>query len=96
MSRGHVRETAEYLAGRGFVVATAPLVGTHTALVKLDVEDLDASARSRARHRAPPGNSRSSIRSASASWVSDQGGMAGVAAAMRNRDVRRVRQPGLR
>ncbi len=36
---------SEYLAGRGFVVATCPLVGTHTQLVKLDIEDLETQVR---------------------------------------------------
>jgi dienelactone hydrolase len=35
----------EYLAGHGFVVATCPLVGTHSPLVHLDVEDLETQVR---------------------------------------------------
>jgi len=79
--------TAEYLAGRGFVVATAPLVGTHTALVKLDVEDLETQVRdlelviARARQFSFVDPERLGV------IGFDQGGMAGVVLAMRNRDV---------
>ena len=45
--------TAEYLAGRGFVVATAPLVGTHTATRETQrAGSRDADSRPRVRHRA--------------------------------------------
>ena len=79
--------TAEYLAGRGFVVATAPLVGTHTALVRLDVEDLETQVRdlelviARARQFSFVDPGRLGV------MGFDQGGMAGVVLAMRNRDV---------
>jgi hypothetical protein len=79
--------TAEYLAGRGFVVATAPLVGTHTALVRLDVEDLETQIRdlelvvARARQFSFVDPERLGV------MGFDQGGMAGVVLAMRNRDV---------
>jgi dienelactone hydrolase len=79
--------TAEYLAGRGFVVATAPLVGTHTALVKLDVPDLETQIRdlelaiARARQFAFVDPERLGV------MGFDLGGMAGVVLAMRNRDV---------
>ena len=36
---------AEYLAGRGFVVATCPLVGTNSPLVRIDVQDLETQVR---------------------------------------------------
>ena len=79
--------TAEYLAGRGFVVATAPLVGTHTALVRLVVEDLETQVRdlelviARARQFSFVDPERLGV------MGFDQGGMAGVVLAMRNRDV---------
>ncbi|HEX7235690.1 MAG TPA: hypothetical protein VF405_01940 [Gammaproteobacteria bacterium] len=79
--------TAEYLAGRGFVVATAPLVGTHTTLVRLVVEDLETQVRdlefviARARQFSFVDPERLGV------MGFDQGGMAGVVLAMRNRDV---------
>jgi hypothetical protein len=79
--------TAEYLAGRGFVVATAPLVGTRTALVRLDVTDLETQMRdlelviARARQFSFVDAERLGV------LGFDQGGMAGVVLAMRNRDV---------
>jgi hypothetical protein len=36
---------AEYLAGRGFVVVTVPLVGTNSALVRVDAQDLETQVR---------------------------------------------------
>lgn len=36
---------AEYLAGRGFVVVTDPLVGTNSPLVRLDAQDLETQVR---------------------------------------------------
>jgi dienelactone hydrolase len=78
---------AEYLAGRGFVVATAPLVGTHTAIVRLDVPDLETQIRdlelvvARARQFAFVDPERLGV------MGFDMGGMAGVVLAMRNRDV---------
>jgi pimeloyl-ACP methyl ester carboxylesterase len=77
----------EYLASHGFVVATCPLVGTHSPLVSLDVTDLETQVRDlelvlsrvRALH-----------------WVSphrlgllgfDMGGMACLIMAMRNPDT---------
>ena len=36
---------AEYLAGRGFVVVTEPLVGTNSPLVRLDAQDLETQVR---------------------------------------------------
>jgi hypothetical protein len=36
---------AEYLAGRGFVVVTVPLVGTNSPLVRLDAQDLETQVR---------------------------------------------------
>jgi tetratricopeptide (TPR) repeat protein len=79
--------TAEYLAGRGFVVATAPLVGTHIAIVKLDTQDLETQIRdlelviARARQFSFVDAERLGV------MGFDQGGMAGVVLTMRNRDV---------
>jgi dienelactone hydrolase len=79
--------TAEYLAGRGFVVATAPLVGTQIALVRLVVADLETQIRdlelviARARQFPFVDPERLGV------MGFDQGGMAGVVLAMRNRDV---------
>jgi dienelactone hydrolase len=79
--------TAEYLAGRGFVVATAPLVGTHTTPVRLVVEDLETQVRdlefviARARQFSFVDAERLGV------LGFDQGGMAGAVLAMRNRDV---------
>jgi len=79
--------TAEYLAGHGFVVATAPLVGTHVSIVKLDTQDLETQIRdlefaiARARQFPFVDVERLGV------MGFDQGGMAGVVLAMRNRDV---------
>jgi dienelactone hydrolase len=79
--------TAEYLAGRGFVVATAPLVGTHTALPRLIVPDLETQIRDlefvigRTRQFSFVDTQRLGV------VGFDQGGMAGVVLAMRNRGV---------
>lgn len=78
---------SEYLAGRGFVVATCPLVGTHSPLVKLDVEDLETQIRdlefviARAREFAPVSPEKLGV------MGFDMGGMAGLILAMRNADV---------
>jgi hypothetical protein len=77
----------EYLAGRGFVVATAPLVGTNSPVVKVDAQDLESEVRDLEFAIA---------RSRQLSFVSpdklgviglDMGGMAGLLLAMRNREV---------
>jgi dienelactone hydrolase len=78
---------AEYLAGRGFVVATSPLVGTHVAIPRLIVPDLETQIRdlefviARARELPFVDSRRLGV------IGFDQGGMAGVVLAMRNRDV---------
>jgi dienelactone hydrolase len=78
---------AEYLAGRGFVVATAPLVGTHIAVVRLTVPDLETQIRdlefviALARQLPFVDAERLGV------IGFDQGGMAGVVLTMRNRDV---------
>jgi dienelactone hydrolase len=79
--------TAEYLAGHGFAVVTAPFVGTHTHVVKLDTEDLETQVRdlefaiARARQFSFVSVDRLGV------YGFDMGGMAGVVLAMRNRDV---------
>ena len=78
---------SEYLAGRGFVVATCPLVGTHTPLVKLDVEDLETQVRDLefviARAREFPHVSPDKL----GVMGFDMGGMVGLILAMRNAGV---------
>ena len=78
---------SEYLAGRGFVVATCPLVGTHSPLVKVDVEDLETQVRDLefviARARGFPHVSLDKL----GVMGFDMGGMAGVILAMRNLGV---------
>ena len=78
---------AEYLAARGFVVGTAPLAGTNSPIVRLDVPDLETQVRDMefviARARELPFVSRDSL----GVLGFDMGGMAGVLLAMRNRDV---------
>ena len=77
----------EYLAGRGFVVATAPLVGTNSPVARVDAQDLENEVRDLEFVIA---------RSRELSFVSqdklgvvgtDMGGMAGLLLTMRNRDV---------
>ena len=77
----------EFLAGRGFVVATTPLVGTNSALVRVDAEDLESVARDleyvvgRVRQLTFVSPDRLGV------LGFDQGGMAGLILAMRNPDV---------
>jgi hypothetical protein len=79
--------TAEYLASRGFVVATAPLVGTDVAIVKLDGRDLETQVRdlefviARARQFPFVDGERLGV------LGFDMGGMAGLVLTMRNHDV---------
>jgi dienelactone hydrolase len=79
--------TAEYLAARGFVVATAPLVGTNSPIVRLDVPGLETQVRDLefviAKARELPFVSRNAL----GVLGFDMGGMAGVLLAMRNPDV---------
>jgi pimeloyl-ACP methyl ester carboxylesterase len=78
---------SEYLASRGFVVATCPLVGTHSPLVSLDVIDLETQVRdmefviARARAESFVSQERLGV------FGFDMGGMAAVVLAMRNLDV---------
>jgi dienelactone hydrolase len=78
---------AEYLAGHGFVVATAPLVGTQIAITRVVVVDLETQIRdlevviARARQLSFVDAERLGV------LGFDQGGMAGVVLTMRNRDV---------
>jgi pimeloyl-ACP methyl ester carboxylesterase len=77
----------EFLASHGFVVATAPLVGTHSPLVSLDVMDLETQVRDLelviARARELPFVSREKLGLVGF----DMGGMACLILAMRNPDV---------
>ncbi|HEY7334120.1 MAG TPA: tetratricopeptide repeat protein [Bryobacteraceae bacterium] len=78
---------SEFLAGRGFVVVTTPLVGTNSMVVRNDVQDLETQVRdlefaiARARQLPFVSGDRLGV------LGFDQGGMAGVLLAMRNRDV---------
>jgi hypothetical protein len=78
---------AEYLAGRGFVVATIPLVGTASPIVKVDRQDLETEVRDLefviARARRLPFVSQDKLGIVGF----DLGGMAGLILTMRNRDV---------
>jgi len=78
---------AEYLAGRGFVVATAPLVGTASPIIKVDRQDLETEVRDLefviARARGLPFVSPDKL----GIIGFDLGGMAGLILTMRNRDV---------
>lgn len=78
---------AEYLAGRGFVVATCPLVGTNSPLVRIDVQDLETQVRdlefviAQARQLSFVSQNKLGV------FGFDMGGVAGVILAMRNADV---------
>ena len=78
---------AEYLAGRGFVVATCPLVGTNSPLVRIDIRDLETQVRdlefviARARRLAFVSQEDLGV------FGFDMGGMAGLILTMRNPDV---------
>jgi dienelactone hydrolase len=77
----------EYLAGRGFVVATCPLVGTNSPFVRVDVQDLETQVRDLEFVIAQV--RRLSFVSPDELGVFgfDQGGMVGLILAMRNVDV---------
>ena len=78
---------SEYLAGRGFVVATCPLVGTDTPFWKPDVEDLETQVRdlefviARMREFPHVGPDKLGV------MGFDVGGMAGLILTMRNPGV---------
>jgi dienelactone hydrolase len=78
---------AEFLAGRGFIVVTTPLVGTNSTVVRVDAQDLETQIRdlefaiARARQLPFVSGDRLGV------LGFDQGGMAAVVLAMRNRDV---------
>jgi len=78
---------AEFLAGRGFVVVSVPLVGTTSPLVRLDAEDLETQVRdvefaiARAKQLPFVSGDRLGV------LGFDMGGMAGLLLTMRNRDV---------
>jgi dienelactone hydrolase len=77
----------EYLAGRGFVVATAPFVGTNSPFVRVDAQDLETQVRdlefvvAQARRLPFVSSERLGV------FGFDMGGMAGLILAMRNSDV---------
>lgn len=78
---------AEYLAERGFVVATCPLVGTRSPIVRMDIQDLETQVRDLefviARARRLPFVSPDTL----GVFGFDMGGMAGLILTMRNADV---------
>ena len=77
----------EYLAGRGFVVATCPLVGTNSPFVRIDVQDLETQVRdlefviAQSRRFSFVSQDKLGV------FGFDMGGMAGLILAMRNADV---------
>jgi pimeloyl-ACP methyl ester carboxylesterase len=77
----------EFLASHGFVVATSPLVGTHSPLVKIDVTDLETHVRDLefviAQARELPFVSQEKL----GLLGFDMGGMSCLILAMRNPDV---------
>ena len=78
---------AEYLAGRGFVVATCPLVGTNSPIVNVDVQGLQTEVRdlefviAQARRLSFVSPDKLGV------FGFDQGGFVGLILAMRNPDV---------
>jgi hypothetical protein len=78
---------SEYLAGRGFVVATCPLVGTNSPLVRIDVQDLETQVRdlefaiAQARRLSFVSQNKLGV------FGFDMGGMGGLILSMRNADV---------
>lgn len=78
---------AEYLAGRGFVVVTSPLVGTNSPIVTVDVVGLETQVRDLefavAYARRLPYVSQNKL----GVFGFDMGGMAGLILTMRNADV---------
>ena len=77
----------EYLASRGFVVATCPLVGTNSPFVRMDIQDLETFVRdlefviAQARRFSFDSQDKLGV------FGFDMGGMAGLILAMRNADV---------
>ena len=78
---------SEYLAGRGFVVATCPLVGTNSPIVNVDVQGLETEVRdlefviAQARRLSFVSPDKLGV------FGFDQGGFVGLILAMRNADV---------
>ncbi len=78
---------SEYLAGRGFVVATSPLVGANSPFVRIDEQDLETQVRdlefaiAQARRFSFVSQEKLGV------FGFDMGGMAGLILAMRNADV---------
>lgn len=78
---------AEFLARQGFVVVTCPLVGSNSAIVRMDIRDLETSVRdlefviARARRFSFVSSDQLGV------FGFDMGGMAGLILTMRNADV---------
>jgi pimeloyl-ACP methyl ester carboxylesterase len=77
----------EFLASHGFVVATCPLVGTHSPLVRLDVIDLETQVRDMEFVIARVQKETFVSRDMLGLFGFDMGGMSAVILAMRNPDV---------
>ncbi len=77
----------EYLASHGYIVATCPLTGTHSPIVRLTRVDLETQVRDlefvRARTLSLPGASDERLGVVGF----DMGGMSGLVLTMRNNDV---------
>ena len=78
---------SEYLAGRGFVVATCPLVGSNSPIVRMDVQDLETQVRDLEFVIAQARRFSFVSRDKLGVFGFDMGGMAGLILAMRNADV---------
>jgi len=74
----------EYLASRGYVVATCPLLGTQYRLVNLNIEDLETEIRD-LEYTIAATRSRPGVHARRLGIIGyDLGGMAGLVLAMRN------------
>lgn len=77
----------EYLAGRGYIVATCPLLGTQHRLVNLNVEDLETGIRD-LEFVIAAGRTQSGVHPRDLGVIGyDISGMSGLVLAMRNPDV---------
>ena len=78
---------AEYLAGRGFVVATCPLVGTNSPIVNVDVQGLETEVRDLEFVIAQTRRFSFVSPDKLGAFGFDQGGYVALILAMRNADV---------
>jgi tetratricopeptide (TPR) repeat protein len=78
---------SEYLASRGYIVATCPLLGTQYRLVNRNVEDLETEVRDMEFVKAAVSSLPSPRARGLAVIGYDLGGMAGLILAMRNPEV---------